>query len=431
MVDNGRAILPWTKHVAVPDWSEDANKCTRCLERLQRSHSHNCRLCGQLFCSLCTGKFHVPGEFRRKAKTGPVRVCFACVQSCVDERDKHMGPGITELSRPGLRRSVDEAGRIHYHAPVWSLPRKHAFCHICDRDCGKGAICHCCGSIHCSDCTASMDVPPSFRKQGKNPVRVCLHCRFDLFGGAILDEEPLASATPGSRKSLSELPSVRDAGGSVSDSNDDADPVVRIAVQWESASFPVTTVRVRPSVPLDDLHEQLCGEMPTLRSRQFSYLCRGRPVHKDHWDIFTANHVRPVLWLRECSSSALSPPASLPAAMHSLSFSDKAPGRTHSPSDQQPTKQQPGHPGSRMPTGSAVHRKTSGPIVAQPDVIGQVTALFSLESTRENFLSFSKGDVIDLLIRKPDSKWWFGQLCSQEGVLRKGWIPSNYVAELR
>ena len=72
---------------------------------------------------------------------------------------------------------------------------------------------------------------------------------------------------------------------------------------------------------------------------------------------------------------------------------------------------------------------------AVPDVevpsrqaIGMVRAKFTLHLQRENFLSFEKGEMMDVLVRKPMAKWWYGR--RQNGSEECGWIPSNYVEEV-
>jgi hypothetical protein len=42
-------------------------------EAFARGHQHHCRLCGQMFCSRCTGKYHLPPRFEKKKKKGAQR----------------------------------------------------------------------------------------------------------------------------------------------------------------------------------------------------------------------------------------------------------------------------------------------------------------------------------------------------------------------
>jgi len=68
------------------DW-EDPNYYLDCrICHKKTSKSHNCRICGFLFCSKCTSKLEIPDIFlsRKKKKTGPARVCNTCHYVVVD-----------------------------------------------------------------------------------------------------------------------------------------------------------------------------------------------------------------------------------------------------------------------------------------------------------------------------------------------------------
>jgi serine/threonine protein kinase len=64
--------------IMLPQWKSVASfkECVKC--RRNKSRAHNCRLCGDLFCSDCTSKMEIPEPFKRKAKRGPARVCDLC-----------------------------------------------------------------------------------------------------------------------------------------------------------------------------------------------------------------------------------------------------------------------------------------------------------------------------------------------------------------
>lgn len=60
-------------------WEEESAfvACPKCAAK--KCKTHNCRVCGLLFCSDCTSKMEIPAVFeRKKGKTGPSRVCDAC-----------------------------------------------------------------------------------------------------------------------------------------------------------------------------------------------------------------------------------------------------------------------------------------------------------------------------------------------------------------
>ena len=50
--------------------------------------------------------------------------------------------------------------------------------------------------------------------------------------------------------------------------------------------------------PLASLHQLLLRKRPQLSKKRFQYLCRGKPVAPEHFDIFLAKHLTPVLYLR-------------------------------------------------------------------------------------------------------------------------------------
>lgn len=55
-----------------------------------------------MYCSACTGKYHVPVNFHglKKHKTGPVRVCNTCKDGCLKEKKKVRARAIsTSLAR--------------------------------------------------------------------------------------------------------------------------------------------------------------------------------------------------------------------------------------------------------------------------------------------------------------------------------------------
>jgi hypothetical protein len=62
--------------------------------------SVQCRLCGHLFCSSCTAKFHLPQEFKLKNKPGPDRVCYTCRDQCVERRQTFMAARGTPSEDP-------------------------------------------------------------------------------------------------------------------------------------------------------------------------------------------------------------------------------------------------------------------------------------------------------------------------------------------
>lgn len=54
-----------------------------------------------------------------------------------------------------------------------------------------------------------------------------------------------------------------------------------------------------------------------------------------------------------------------------------------------------------------------------------VKAKFTFQQTNEDELSFSKGDIIQVM-RQEDGGWWEGSFNG-----KSGWFPSNYVKEIK
>ena len=66
-------------HLFPCEWTDPSSvfSCFKCLNPLD-SHRHNCRICGDVYCSDCTVKMNIPPQFEKKAKSGPARVCHDC-----------------------------------------------------------------------------------------------------------------------------------------------------------------------------------------------------------------------------------------------------------------------------------------------------------------------------------------------------------------
>jgi son of sevenless len=73
---------------------------------------------------------------------------------------------------------------------------------------------------------------------------------------------------------------------------------------------------------------------------------------------------------------------------------------------------------------SRVHFKT----MSSPDIYVQSIHPFS-NSTIDTCLAFNTGKWIKVLNKHP-SGWWDGEMSDDEGEIKRGWFPSNYVQEL-
>lgn len=178
----------------VPQWDPIKGcPCSHCGKEYNSSTTHNCRVCGLVFCSLCTGKYHLPPQFKKKKKVGPARVCFGC-------RDKALKFRLqcnTDFISPRRRTRVNmvQSGTRKFFIPPteWAPPGAYPFCFGCDIELGHEFFCRLCGEMFCKDCTHKMDnVPAEYKKKGKpGAARVCLECRYHVAGGTrILPRAP-------------------------------------------------------------------------------------------------------------------------------------------------------------------------------------------------------------------------------------------------
>merc|ERR1712228_625452 len=64
--------------IYIPEWQSLAtySACTSCERRGRKGY--NCRVCGKLYCNICTSKIRLLEAFKKKHKPGPSRVCNQC-----------------------------------------------------------------------------------------------------------------------------------------------------------------------------------------------------------------------------------------------------------------------------------------------------------------------------------------------------------------
>lgn len=190
--DPERLIYDWCKGMPVPEWKEKDSyaSCHECGDNFKPNHQHNCRLCGELYCSGCTKKLHVPPQFKLKMKKGATRVCLVCVKDCLARKQEAEASGLVVTRQPG----VVEQDYVLY-PPAWEQDHQFTGC----KNCGKTKDqvksvhnCRICGWIHCSSCTTKAEVPPIFKHKPKpGPVRICESCDNRLKFGAILSKRDL------------------------------------------------------------------------------------------------------------------------------------------------------------------------------------------------------------------------------------------------
>jgi len=79
------------------------------------------------------------------------------------------------------------------------------------------------------------------------------------------------------------------------------DEQVVIEVMWDHSSRIQAKLRVHSQATLRDMHEALTKAKPHLASKEFCYLYLGRPVFREFWGVFEAQHFAPTLILKEGS----------------------------------------------------------------------------------------------------------------------------------
>jgi len=98
---NSEDDLVWPE---LPVWQkiDSAATCSKCAHK----PTHNCRLCGYIFCSQCTIKILVPPRFEHKPNKKKSRVCLSCDGRTKRNLDLHGERGA------GLLTTSDSAGAI-------------------------------------------------------------------------------------------------------------------------------------------------------------------------------------------------------------------------------------------------------------------------------------------------------------------------------
>lgn len=185
--DPDKLILGWMGHISPPKWVERkaCSTCYHCEVKFSRGHQHNCRLCGYLFCSNCTGKYFVHryvasvsfehntcisnnrlySAFRKKDKPGAARVCFGCRDQCLARRSKFVKNGRVRKHHLSF---VMDGHKRRIFPPVWAKEGSYCNCYLCNTQLGsKSHHCRTCGEMFCEDCTTKLNVPDAFRKKGK------------------------------------------------------------------------------------------------------------------------------------------------------------------------------------------------------------------------------------------------------------------------
>ncbi len=153
--DPQKEIFYWSSSFSIPNWANEKayRQCFHCKDLFKSGKQHNCRLCGELFCSSCTSKYHLPSQFELKGKKGPTRVCYGCKNACIRIRDAHQG---------GYSRPAREEGTRIIPVPTWQNETDYVSCNKCNKKAKGPHNCRVCGLLYCSDCAQKVDIKVSW-----------------------------------------------------------------------------------------------------------------------------------------------------------------------------------------------------------------------------------------------------------------------------
>lgn len=319
-------IIEGMDHISVPKPAKNLVKCSNCEDNVPRSYRRNCKLCGFLFCSNCTGEFVVLKKFQQsQLHTGTSPVCFACRDSCLMrmllEQD-FKNPSKVPPTRH-IRLVSNFRGDLKLLPPkiTASISKE---CFMCSRD-PKMGVHHCSSCLRsvCGSCSVRMDLPDGFRMKSfaKRLVRVCHECRFLIRGkfGIRPDDKYVISnlmSLPSDVGTLSEveeedysiqedeftgrfdrishlskaLPSLSEYHDVLEEEDEVSDfPGLRKAflpIFWEDCSDELFMVPLHKVESLLDVHNYIIVNKPELLKSPFVYLFNGQPVHWRHWEIY-------------------------------------------------------------------------------------------------------------------------------------------------
>eukprot|EP01083_Nonionella_stella_P107538 311539_1 len=457
--DPDRVLMNYVK--SPPLWVDSKlyNECHHCDSRFRKGHQHYCRLCGHMFCSMCSDKFHLPIEFKKKGKEGPVRVCFGC-RDDVFKRRGEAGDPVTN-NRPRQKITIQQ-GRTHIHPPEWVDPFEYPECLQChEKKPSHPFHCRVCGETFCSKCTIKTDVPANFKQKNKSgPIRVCFECRYKMKDNAVLDSRP----PPADIKTEYEKQQERmDAGKNRDTTKQQRDSILTegsVDLQAPSSvsqmktlnvlkkgsngkqNLFLTTIEVSEDGTLAEINDLVVEKFPALKSRPFHYLCRSKSVCKAHWDVFKVKHFPEVIISRgeapgdldlEIGSASISMDKTRNPSIGDINPSDvkrpdPPPPQTVAAAEQTgPAAAAPAVSGGASPRADSKSQAAAPMSVRRthPDAIW-VRCKYRYEAQTQTNVDLEAGDVMYCIKHEKDAQWWFGEHTGQNRT-GKGWFPASYV----
>ncbi len=329
-----RLIYGYVSHLKVPVWikADSIQNCSACKQKMSTSDKHNCRLCGQVFCQQCTGKYHLPINFNINVekKSGTCRVCYGCKEEHFQKRLKEQAAeiartkGLSANEKQQLVKSLpNQNWRIKEIAPPesWQDEKQSPDCNKCRTKSSHN--CRACGLMFCSKCTSKKDLPNYFEKKQKiGPMRCCDECRFRLNSGwqpvqklseGVDDEKPAAPGVKtcsivGCReKPMNNGVCFLHASNASSGSSQSA-PVLKptISIFWEGTTSPIPLAKITidPTSTLSQIDAQFKKLAP--QNDAYSYIFKTDVILDSFWEQFTAAKLGQTLYIRKKFGGGLS-----------------------------------------------------------------------------------------------------------------------------
>jgi hypothetical protein len=152
--DPAHSIELWATSFPVPRWVAEKTyrQCYHCQDPFKSNQQHNCRLCGEIFCSRCTGKYHLPDQYDLKGKIGLMRVCFGCVVTC-----NRLRQASHNLPLDRVNKTID--------VPDWQADAAYVACNKCAKKERGPHNCRLCGLLYCDACASKINIDVRFSPQ--------------------------------------------------------------------------------------------------------------------------------------------------------------------------------------------------------------------------------------------------------------------------